>query len=117
MRWLKHKGKTMTDTTISIRHADTEITAIFARLMQEQLGGKVAILPNVSVLNSARRQSRRPGSVEMSVLANDDLWTCYSVGRDVLLIDGYTGKGTRLTCMTWQKMKTSGRRSPPRIRP
>lgn len=82
----------MTTLKTTISHADTEITAIFARKVDGIFGGHVSVLPNVAVLNSARRQSRRH-DVELSVAADSELgaWTVYRVGSAVLLIDAFDG--------------------------
>ena len=79
-----------TEIKASVSYGDTEITPIFARKVDAIFGGHVTILPNVAVLNSARRQSRRGKDVELSVAADrDGIYTVYQVGANTLLIDAY----------------------------
>lgn len=93
----------MTDRKMMLSHGDTDITAIFARLVDDVFGGEVTILPNVDVLNAARRQARR-GPVELSVVADrgydadgsERLYTVYRVGRATLLIDAHDNATTDL---------------------
>lgn len=86
-----------THETALVSHGDTDFTAIFARKMEAVFGRRVSVLPNVAVLNSARRQTRRGGEVEVSVAADiNGLFTVYRAGRDYLLIDAATNATTDL---------------------
>jgi hypothetical protein len=78
----------ISDLKTKIRHSDTDITPIFARMMDGVFGGKVSILPNVAVLNECRRQTRRGNEIELSVVADSELgsYTIYQAGRSTLLI-------------------------------
>jgi hypothetical protein len=81
----------MTELKTTIRHADTDIPGIFARITEEAFGGQVCILPSVAILNNVRRLSRRPGTVELEVVLDakePENFTIYKIDRALILVDG-----------------------------
>ena len=90
----------MTGLKTTISHADTEITAIFARKTEEAFGGQVCVLPNVAILNEIRRlTSLRKGEVDLEVALDADEpenFTIYKIDRSLILVDGNTNESVDL---------------------
>ena len=87
-------------TTI-VALSDTDILGIFAQKMEDAFGGRVCVLPTVTILNEVRRQARRY-DVEIGVELDADepaSFTVYSVAKDrwsalaaMYLVDAYDGE-------------------------